>query len=45
MVLLVAGTVEDKHYVDCASNAVYWYFVVAAWVPLYALVFLGPRWL
>ena len=41
--LLVNGPVEAKHYVDLETNALYWYFVVAAWLPLYLLVFLGPR--
>jgi heme/copper-type cytochrome/quinol oxidase subunit 3 len=35
---------EDKHFVDATVNAVYWYFVVCSWVPLYAIVFLVPRW-
>jgi cytochrome c oxidase subunit I+III len=35
---------EPKHFVDVTVQALYWYFVVGAWVPLYALVFLAPRW-
>jgi len=41
--LFVNGPVEAKHYGDAEVNALYWYFVVGAWLPLYALVFLGPR--
>lgn len=35
---------EEKHYVDVTENSIFWYFVVATWVPLYFLVFFGPRW-
>jgi cytochrome c oxidase subunit 3 len=41
--LMLRGPLERKHFVDANANAVYWYFVVASWVPLYLLVFWGPR--
>lgn len=41
--LLRWGPVEDKHYVDVTVGALYWYFVVAAWIPLYLLVYWLPR--
>ena len=46
LLILVMGSRsrEDKHFVDVTVNALYWYFVVAAWVALYAVVFLVPRW-
>jgi heme/copper-type cytochrome/quinol oxidase subunit 3 len=34
--------VEDKHLVNVTASCLY--FVVIAWVPLYALVYLLPRW-
>jgi heme/copper-type cytochrome/quinol oxidase subunit 3 len=34
---------EEKHFVDACENTQFWYFVVASWVPLFALVFLYPR--
>jgi heme/copper-type cytochrome/quinol oxidase subunit 3 len=34
---------EEKHYVDITENSFFWYFVVATWIPVYFLVFLGPR--
>jgi heme/copper-type cytochrome/quinol oxidase subunit 3 len=34
---------EEKHYVDMTENSFFWYFVVATWIPVYFLVFLGPR--
>lgn len=42
-VLLFTGPFEGKRYVDVCENAVYWYFVVASWLPLYAVVYLAPR--
>lgn len=42
---LVLGPVERKDFVDAHVNAFYWYFIVAIWAPIYALVFLAPRWL
>jgi len=42
-VLMVRGPVERKHHVDAEMNAVYWYFVVLVWLPLAALLYLGPR--
>jgi cytochrome c oxidase subunit III len=43
MVLMRAGPVESKHFVDTNVNAVYWYFVVFAWLPIYCLVYFAPR--
>ncbi len=43
--LMIRGPVEPKHYVDVNVNALYWYFVVGAWIVLYVLVFWGPRFL
>jgi heme/copper-type cytochrome/quinol oxidase subunit 3 len=34
---------EPKHWVEVTDNCGYWYFAVLSWVPLYLLVFLGPR--
>ena len=33
------------HARDARVTAVYWYWVVAIWVPLYAIIYLGPYWL
>lgn len=32
-----------KRYSDVSDNAFYWYFVVASWIPLYALIYGVPR--
>ena len=40
--LLTKGPVEDKHMDDLRLNSMYWYFVVACWVPFYCIFFLDP---
>lgn len=44
LTVVVARAAEPKHYVDADSNAFYWYFIVGAWLPVYVLVYLWPRW-
>jgi cytochrome c oxidase subunit III len=34
---------DDKHGRDIRVGAVYWYWIAAIWIPLYAIIFLGPR--
>jgi cytochrome c oxidase subunit 3 len=34
---------EQKHAVDMTVNAVYWYWMVAIWVPVYLIVYFAPR--
>jgi cytochrome c oxidase subunit I+III len=43
LLAVVLGPVEPRHYVDAESNALYWYFIVGAWIPVYVLVYLWPR--
>ena len=35
--------VDKRHFLDARLDGVFWYFVVGAWIPLYAVVFLVPR--
>jgi cytochrome c oxidase subunit 3 len=44
-VLAYTGPWEGKRFVDLSENAMYWYFVVIAWLPIYALIYLAPRFL
>jgi cytochrome c oxidase subunit I+III len=44
-VLMFTGPLEGKRFVDVSENAFYWYFVVAVWVPIYAVLYLYPRWI
>ena len=41
--LMFIGPVEGKRFVDVAENSGYWYFVVAMWLPLYAVIYIAPR--
>jgi cytochrome c oxidase subunit 3 len=40
--LLFIGPVEEKHLVDVRVNGMYWFFVVASWVPTFVILFLDP---
>jgi cytochrome c oxidase subunit 3 len=37
------GRVDEQRFVDVSENALYWYFVVASWLPIYAVIYLAPR--
>jgi heme/copper-type cytochrome/quinol oxidase subunit 3 len=43
-VLMFTGPLEGRRYVDVSENALYWYFVVYSWLPLYAVIYWAPRW-
>jgi heme/copper-type cytochrome/quinol oxidase subunit 3 len=34
-----------RRFVDTAENAMYWNFVVLAWLPVYLIIYWVPRWL
>ncbi|MFT3916436.1 MAG: hypothetical protein QM704_20875 [Anaeromyxobacteraceae bacterium] len=40
--LLSKGPVLEKHRTDVETTGLYWYVVVAWWVPTYALLYLDP---
>jgi heme/copper-type cytochrome/quinol oxidase subunit 3 len=42
-VLMLVGPIEEKRFVDVEENAVYWYFVVGAWLPIYGVIYWAPR--
>ncbi len=42
-VLMFIGPIEELRFVDVAENSIYWYFVIASWLPLYAVIYLVPR--
>jgi heme/copper-type cytochrome/quinol oxidase subunit 3 len=44
-VLMFTGPLEGSRFADVSENAMYWYFVVAAWIPIYAIIYLAPRWM
>jgi len=41
--LVFADPVEGKSYSDVNDSAVYWYFVVLTWLPLYFVIYWAPR--
>jgi cytochrome c oxidase subunit 3 len=40
--LLFQPDVEERDLSGVSDNAVYWYFLTGAWIPLYVMVFLTP---
>jgi cytochrome c oxidase subunit III len=42
-VLMFTDRIEGKRYVDVSENAMYWYFVVASWLPIYGIIYWMPR--
>jgi cytochrome c oxidase subunit 3 len=42
-VLMFVGPIEEKRFVDVEENAVYWYFVVLAWLPIWGVIYWAPR--
>jgi heme/copper-type cytochrome/quinol oxidase subunit 3 len=45
LALMLVGPIEGKRFADVSENALYWYFVVALWVPLYVVIYWVPRWI
>jgi cytochrome c oxidase subunit 3 len=37
--------VDGPRFVDVSENALYWYFVVGSWIPVYLTIYFAPRWL
>lgn len=42
--ILWTGRARAQTMSDVVDDVLYWYFTVAAWVPLFVLLFLYPRW-
>jgi cytochrome c oxidase subunit III len=41
--LMFFGPIEGRRFVDVAENALYWWFVVATWIPIYLVIYVAPR--
>jgi heme/copper-type cytochrome/quinol oxidase subunit 3 len=41
--LMFTAHAEPKRFVDVSENALYWYFVVASWIPIYLVIYFAPR--
>jgi heme/copper-type cytochrome/quinol oxidase subunit 3 len=42
-VLMLVGPIAEARFVDVSENAMYWWFVVLSWLPIYAVIYLVPR--
>jgi cytochrome c oxidase subunit 3 len=42
-VLMFAGPIEGKRFMDVSENADYWYFVILTWLPIYLVLYFAPR--
>lgn len=43
--LAFIGPMSRSRFIDISENALYWYFIVAWWIPIYLVVYWAPRWL
>ena len=43
-VMLFSHPLDSERFSDVDDDAVYWAFVVAAWIPIYLLIYWAPRW-
>jgi heme/copper-type cytochrome/quinol oxidase subunit 3 len=41
--ILFSGRVDANRLVDIYENALYYYFVIASWIPIYAVIYFAPR--
>jgi hypothetical protein len=41
---MFTGRVSGRRYGDVNENADYWWFIIAAWIPIYLTLYLVPRW-
>jgi cytochrome c oxidase subunit 3 len=44
-VLAFAQPMTKRRYIDVDENGLYWYFIVAWWIPIYLTIHFAPRWL
>jgi cytochrome c oxidase subunit 3 len=42
--LMYTGPLNGRRFVDVNENADYWWFIIAAWLPIYFTLYLVPRW-
>jgi heme/copper-type cytochrome/quinol oxidase subunit 3 len=45
LVMALTKPMTRKRYVDLSENSLYWYFIVAWWLPIYLVIYFAPRWL
>ena len=42
-VLVFRGPLREKTFLDVRCDSLFWYFMVAVWVPIYVVVYIVPR--
>ena len=42
-VLFLKGPIAKRHFADVADSAMYWFFIVLTWVPLYFMLYVSPH--
>ena len=45
MALIFTAHAQPRRMVDVSENSLYWNFIVFSWIPIYIVVYFGPRWL
>ena len=45
LVMAYTKPIARKRFVDLSENSLYWYFIVAWWIPIYLIIYWAPRWL
>jgi heme/copper-type cytochrome/quinol oxidase subunit 3 len=45
LTLAFVGPNSKQRFVDYSENSLYWFFIVAWWVPIYLTIYYMPRWL
>jgi cytochrome c oxidase subunit III len=43
--LMFTSHVDKTRFVDVSENSLYWYYIVAWWMPYYLTIYFAPRWL
>jgi cytochrome c oxidase subunit III len=43
MVFALTGPMTDHLFLDISDSALFWYFIAAIWVPIYAVLYIVPR--
>jgi heme/copper-type cytochrome/quinol oxidase subunit 3 len=43
LIALMPGLMHDEQRIGVLASGLYWDFVIASWIPLFVIVYLGPR--
>ena len=43
LALMLLGPIAESRFVDVSENAMYWWFVVLSWLPIYGVIYFAPR--